>query len=114
MAQTIADKKTMAVCYGKVQVVVQKIKHASEEIEDMARYLETQDLNGGDGDLIVKGIRDGVDFLRAIMAKEKVDLLDVLDEKIMKMKTITSDQGNITSTNRSLKEKASNVASLKR
>lgn len=114
MAKLTADQKTMVVCFGRVEGVVSKIKNTVNEIEDIARYLEGQDLNGGDGDLIVKGIRDGVDVLRQIMSKEKADLLDVLDEKIVKMRSMTSDNSNVAGTSKKLKENAANVSSLKR
>ena len=114
MAQSVADKKTMLVCFGEVEGLIGKIKNAINEIEDIARYLETQNLSGGDGDLITKGIRDGVEVLRQVMAKEKADLFDVLDEKIIKMKTMTSDQSNVAGSSKKLKENAANVSALKR
>lgn len=114
MAQSAADQKTMTICYGRVDETVSKIKNISNEIEDIARYLQTQDLSGGDGDLITQGIRDGVTVLRNILDKEKKDLLTVLDDKIAGMRSMTSDQSNIAGTNRNLKEAADNVEALKR
>ncbi len=114
MAQTIADQKTAIVCYGRTEEVVSKIKNTANEIEEIARYLEKQDLNGGDGDLIVQGIRNAVDVIRQVMAKEKTDLLDFLDAKIVSMKTMTSDVSDVAGTSKKLKENASNVSALKR
>ena len=117
MGQAV-DKKTMAICFGKVEGAVSKIKRTTEECEELIRYLTSagvqQSLAGGDGDIIVEALKSGISVLTEIQEKEKADVLDVLDEKIAAMKTVTTDQSDVASKTNKLKENASTVNSLKR
>lgn len=118
MAQASIDKKTMAICFSKTEGIVSKIKKTTEECFEQVRYITSagvqQSLAGGDGDIIIEALKSGIAVLEEIQVKEKADVLDVLDEKIAAMKTVTSDQSDVNSKTSKLKENASNVQQLKR
>lgn len=118
MAGAIADKKTALICYSEVEKSSSKLKRKIEEAEEIVRFLTSagnqEALSGGDGDLIIGAINNGVEVMQQVLAKAHKDLLEPLDGKIAAMKNLTSDKSDVSSKASKLKENAVNVASLKR